>query len=141
VVVTAISEIMTSDPITIAPQDSVKAAFQLMEENKIRHLPVVSKGRLAGILSDRDIRPCLPPVEGERAELELALRLLDEPVRNHMTDAVKFLPPDAPVVAAVDLMLQHRIGCLPIVEPEAKKVLGVVTYFDLLMHLRPNADT
>jgi acetoin utilization protein AcuB len=138
--VTAISEIMTADPITIEPHESVREAFQRMEKHKIRHLPVVAKGVLDGILSDRDIRHCLPPVEGEKAELELALRLLEQPVRNHMTDAVKSLPPDADVGSAVDLMVEHRIGCLPIVDPDSRAVLGVVTYFDLLRHLRPKVS-
>ena len=94
---------------------------------------------MVGILSDRDIRRCLPPVEGELAEMQLALRLLEQPVRNHMTEGVKALPPTASVGEAVDIMIEMRIGCLPIVDGDRRDLLGVVTYFDLLKFLRPRA--
>lgn len=126
---------MTPEPITIEPHETVKAAFARMGERKIRHLPVVLKGKLVGIVSDRDIRTCLPPVEGNEGELALAKRLLEQPVRQHMTEAVRHLPSTADVAEAVDLMLEHRFGCLPVVDGD--ELVGVITYFDLLAHLRP----
>ena len=126
---------MTREPITIEGHETVTVAFQRMGERKIRHLPVLHKGQLVGILSDRDIRQCLPPVEGDEKELALAQRLLREPVRKYMTESVRTVTATTEVGVAVDLMVEHRFGCLPVLEGD--KLVGVITYFDLLKHLRP----
>ena len=51
---------MTPDPVTITPHDTIADAFALLRENKIRRLPVVDKGKLVGIMTERDLRRCPP---------------------------------------------------------------------------------
>src|SRR4029450_78049 len=55
-----VGDIMSVSPVTITPSISVHAAQALMQQRKIRHLPVLKEGRLVGIISDRDIRRVLP---------------------------------------------------------------------------------
>src|SRR5262245_12228527 len=56
-----VSELMTREPICIGPDDSVEVAVQLLRRRGIRHLLVVKKDRLVGIISDRDIKRALDP--------------------------------------------------------------------------------
>ena len=55
-----VREWMTKDPLTAEPKMPIKAAWKLMQERRIRHLPVVDEGRLVGIVTDRDLRRVLP---------------------------------------------------------------------------------
>lgn len=65
-----VSHIVGSKLITIAPQDSVKKAMNLMTNNRVRHLPVIEKGCLAGIVSLGDV------VRHRLDELELETNVL-----------------------------------------------------------------
>ncbi|MFV1971063.1 MAG: CBS domain-containing protein [Acidimicrobiia bacterium] len=52
---TRVSEIMTADPLCVAPSDTVAKCMQLMTENRFRHLPVVDEGELVGLISIGDV--------------------------------------------------------------------------------------
>ena len=54
-----VTEIMTKDPLTVTPSDTVSQADELMSSNKIRQLPIVEENELVGIITDRDIRSFL----------------------------------------------------------------------------------
>lgn len=133
----AVAQVMTPKPITIGPQASVKEAIQLMDEHDIRHLPVVDDMALVGIVSDRDLRHCRPPLEGEWDQVKFATRLLDQPVHKHMVADVVSVPPDATIEEAVDRVVERRVGCVCVVDPASRRLLGMVSQLDLLSHLRP----
>lgn len=120
-------DIMTNDPRTIREDESVTDALELLEQLDVRHLPVVDdEGNLVGMLSDRDLRP----LRSERDD-EDAIRRARTPVADVMTSAVVSVTSDAELEEVVELMLEHRIGAIPVVDGEGQ-VVGIVSYVDVL---------
>lgn len=121
------ADLMTSNPRTIQDGASVADAIEVLEELDVRHLPVVdSEGNLVGILSDRDLRP----LATER-DPESRVRLIRTPVADLMTSGVVSVVPDTELSEIIDLMLDHRIGAVPVVDGEGQ-VVGIVSYVDIL---------
>ncbi len=118
-----IEEVMHPDPITISPETTLCDAYALMQEKGIRHLPVVEKDRLVGIVTDRDLR---------LATSRLAKRPFepDAEVKNIMSHPVQTAHPNDPIEIATQTMRELKIGCLP-VEDEFR-VVGIVTAADML---------
>lgn len=129
-----VSEIMSSPAIVVGPEMSVSAASALMRDKNIRHLPVVENGRLIGIVSRGDLREATfsEAVNADTYELHFMLNRLN--VGRLMTRRVYTTTPDAPLVHAVELMTEHKIAGLPVVD-EAGSVVGIVTESDLLKML------
>ena len=109
---------MTAPPVTIAPTDTLEKAAAKMNAGKFRRLPVVEHGKLTGIITDRDLRQHL----GHLAKTK---------VRAAMTTDVVTVSPLTTLEHAAHLMLQHRVGGLPVVE-EDNTVVGIVTTSDVL---------
>ncbi len=126
-----VKDFMTRDPITLGPDDSLARAVEITQTRRIRHLPVIAGGkRLAGLISDRDIRLATPSplVPGEAQRTESWERT---PVAAVMTRDVITVSPDEPIEDAAHLLCKHRIGSLPVVDGEGK-LQGIVTHTDLL---------
>ena len=125
-------DLMTNTPITIRADKSLRAALKMMDENTIKHLPVLSQsGHLVGVLSDRDCREALnsPFSVRERwQDEELAIRVQ---VRSVMTPAPIIVEPNTSADIVAKLMLEHRIGCLPVMRSET--LVGIVTRSDVLV--------
>jgi len=122
-------------PITISPEASFFEARNLIHEKGIRHLPVVDKNnKLVGIVTDRDIRQAAPSDATLLSVQELNYLLGKLKVSAFMTpkDKLITITPDALVEEAVQLMRDHKIGCLPVVEGE--KLYGLFTETDVLDH-------
>jgi acetoin utilization protein AcuB len=129
-----VGDIMSVSPVTITPSTSVHAAQALMQQRKIRHLPVLKDGRLVGMISDRDIRLVLPSPATSLTVWEIR-HLLDKlTVGEVMTYFVMTTAPDCPVTEAVGRMLGHRVGALPVVEDH--QVIGILTRTDVLRAFR-----
>jgi len=122
-------DVMTKDPLTIGPSETVGEAEELMTENGIRQLPVVKNSDLIGIITDRDVRSFLagssvsPPNEREQA--------LRTQVSDLMTSNPLTLAPDDELQDAVELLVEQKIGGVPVVDP-AEGLVGIVTYVDVL---------
>jgi acetoin utilization protein AcuB len=122
---------MTQDPITVSPDDTLAHALQLTRKHRIRHLPVVGRdSRIAGILSDRDIRLAMPsPLNVEDAE---RADFLDRtPIAAVMTREVITARETETIEAAAKQLYRHRIGSLPVVD-EDDRVRGILTETDIL---------
>jgi acetoin utilization protein AcuB len=129
-----VGDIMSVSPVTIAPSTSVHEAQALMQQRKIRHLPVLQNGRLVGMLSDRDIRLVLPSPATSLSVWEIR-HLLDKlTVGEVITYFVMTTTSDCPVTEAVGRMLGHKIGALPVVED--RQVVGILTRTDVLRAFR-----
>jgi len=115
----AVREVMATHPITVRPHETARHAYQLMRDNRFRHLPVVEDGRLVGILSDRDLRPVL-----------LSPGLARARVRELMSEDLTTVGPDTPIEEAASLLVVKKIGCLPVVAQG--QLVGIVTETDLL---------
>ncbi|MGJ3240946.1 MAG: CBS domain-containing protein [Anaerolineae bacterium] len=123
---------MTETPITVKADQSLREALQLMDEHRVKHLPVMSReGHLIGVLSDRDCRHALnsPFIMRERWQDETLTNRVQ--VRNVMTPAPIVVEPDTSAEEIARLMLNHRIGCLPVMRAET--LVGIVTRSDLLV--------
>lgn len=117
---------MTRTVKTVKPLDTLAHAREVMVDNRINQLPVVAKGKLAGIITDRDLRDAYPSAlaGGQASELEEAR------VESVMTANVLTLGPEDPLVRAAELMRAERIGAVPVVEKD--HLVGVVTRSDIL---------
>ena len=125
---------MSVSPVTIAPSTSVHEAQALMQQRKIRHLPVLKDGRLVGIVSDRDIRLILPSPATSLTVWESRYLLDNLTVGEVMNYFVMTTTPDCPVTEAVGRMLGHKVGALPVVED--RQVIGILTRTDILRAFR-----
>jgi acetoin utilization protein AcuB len=122
-------------PVTISPDASFFEARALIHEKGIRHLPVVDKNNhLVGIVTDRDIREAAPSDATLLSVQELNYLLGKLKVGSIMTPKEKLITitPDTIIEEAVQLMHDHKIGCLPVLEGE--KLYGIFTETDALAH-------
>lgn len=129
-------EKIQKNPVTISPEASFFEARNLIHEKGIRHLPVVDKnGKLVGIVTDRDIREAAPSDATLLSVQELNYLLGKLKVSAFMTskDKLMTISPDALIEEAIQLMHDHKIGCLPVVEGD--KLYGIFTETDALSHL------
>jgi acetoin utilization protein AcuB len=129
-------ERIQKNPVTISPDASFYEARNLIHEKGVRHLPVVDKdNKLAGIVTDRDIREAAPSDATLLSVQELNYLLGKLKVSSFMTPKEKLITinPDTIIEEAVQLMHDHKIGCLPVVEGE--KLYGIFTETDALDHL------
>ena len=113
VIVMTVGDVMTRQLVTIGPETSCEKAERLMEEHRVRHLPVVDAGRLIGMVTDRDARA--------RGGDAVARIMTADPVT--VTARMR-------VEHAARLMLEGHFGSLPVVDGGA--LVGIVTYTDLL---------
>jgi acetoin utilization protein AcuB len=133
-------ELMTPKPITVTPKASIAEVWELMHERDIRHVPVVDNGVLVGMLSDRDLaRRNLPRVLALEG-LDALQRELTTPVVEVMSADVIAVEPDTELSEVVDLLLEYKIGALPVTEPGSGRVVGIVSYIDVLRVLRDELD-
>jgi acetoin utilization protein AcuB len=124
-----IAEIMTKEPLTVTPSETVAQADELMLTNKIRQLPIVEKNELVGIITDRDIRSFLGSSLSESAETRE--KALNTQVRDIMTTEPVTISPDDDLEEAVELLIEEKMGGIPVVDEE-EGLVGIVTYVDVL---------
>lgn len=126
-----IKDWMSKSPVTAKPGTSIMKAAKLMKENGFHRLPVVDdNGRLAGIVSDRDIKEASPSKATTLDMHELYYLLSEVKVADIMTKKVIFIGPDDTVEKAAVLMLRNNVSGLPVVDGDSK-VVGVVTDSDI----------
>ena len=129
---TTVSEVMTSQPVTVSAADTIQQAEDIMFEENIRQLPVVKGRELVGIVTDRDIRSFLGGrVLESLTERERALQMKVAAV---MTAKPVSVDPDSDLRDAVDLLIDEKIGGLPVVNSDGYLV-GIITYVDALKFL------
>lgn len=123
-----VEDIMKRDVITVDPSDSIRLALLKVHQYRVRHLPVVSCGKLVGIISDRDVRDACPSVISEPHQDDD--KVLNTPVSSIMRkDVITTHPLDFIEEAALSLY-DNRIGCLPVVVDDELK--GIITETDIL---------
>ena len=134
-----VRELMTDAVITARPDMPVLDARHSMVEHRIRHLVVTSDGgELLGIVTDRDIRLNLPSQATSLSVWEMNYLLTRLTVEKVMTTSVITVGPDRSARDAAELILDHRIGALPVVD--GGRLIGIVTETDLLRAFVKSAD-
>lgn len=128
-----VRDLMARDVVTLDVEDRLDLAEGIMRLGRIRHLPVVSGEQVVGILSQRDLFRAavssLLQLGGEAERKWLAA----VPVKAVMTPQVFTIGPDLPIRSAVGIMIERRIGCLPVVDDG--KLVGLLSESDCLKHL------
>ena len=123
--------IMTRRVVTVELDDPLETVKKIFDSVKFHHLLVVEAGKLCGVISDRDLLRALSPYVGTRFESVRDIATLNKRVHQIMTRKLVTLPPEAVVVDAVKLFLEHRVSCIPVVDATFKPV-GIVSWRDLL---------
>ncbi|WP_210468553.1 acetoin utilization AcuB family protein [Sporosarcina sp. 6E9] len=122
-----IEEIMKLDVVTLFPSNTVKDALEIMLENKIRHLPIITEDQaVVGIITDRDLKEIVPSTMSDSIDknvydIKLSEVMTKNPITAHPMDFVE----ESAVV-----FYTNQIGSLPIVSNN--KLVGIITETDLL---------
>jgi acetoin utilization protein AcuB len=131
-----VRDIMTPNPYSVSVTSSVKQLLRSLAEADVRHLPVVDDGALVGIVSDRDLRAVGSLAENVFEHPRAAQEALAQPAASVMTSDVITVNPESEVAEAIDLMIEHRVGAIPVVEAGGSKLVGIVSYVDALRAAR-----
>ena len=122
---------MSANPITISPNTTVADASEIMRTHKFRRLPVVdTNGKLAGIVTDRDLREVSPSPATTLSIFELNYLLAKMQVKEVMKKEVISIREDATIEEAALLMHTNKIGGLVAVDADGK-VVGIITETDI----------
>jgi CBS domain-containing protein len=114
-----IRDVMTPNPRTLSPEDSIQNAARIMRDADTGAVPVVDKDRPIGIVTDRDIVVRAVADGGQ----------LNGPVRDIVTSVLVSASPDMSTREAAQLMSDHQIRRLPVVEND--RLVGIVSIGDL----------
>lgn len=128
-----VRDLMTPKVFTLKPGDSLEALYELMDEKHVRHVPIVDReGDLVGLVTHRDLsRTVLGPQEGLPLSVQEDL-LRRRRVREIMATEVDTIEPDEPLEEAAEMLLENKIGCLPVVEGE--HLVGILTEADFVRY-------
>ena len=127
-----VSEIMTPNPERIDVTEPVRQALHKLVEVDIRHLPVVEREELVGMLSDRDLREFVVPMASDLELVNSADARFERPVSDLMKGDVIKVHPETDVTEVIELMIDHRVGAIPVIQPSTGTLVGIVSYIDVL---------
>ena len=121
---------MCDDVITVDAKSSMQDAMDLLKKNDIRMLPVMKKGRLVGMITDRDLKKASAS-DATTLEIHEMLYLLTKiRVKDIMTKEVITVPPDFTVEETAQVLLTNKISGVPVVN-DAGRLVGMITQTDL----------
>jgi acetoin utilization protein AcuB len=132
-----VEELMTPKVFVVEQDDFVDRVFFLIHYESIRHLPVVEKGKVIGIVSDRDLYKALGPKSNSRAIAEASgahsaeLYVATKRVRHIMRRGVITVTRDTSASEAAAIMADNKIGALPVVDKD-DKLVGILSSTDIL---------
>ncbi len=128
-----ISQIMAKDLVTIGPDAKIGEARDLMQQNGIRHLPVVdTAGKLVGILTDRDMRDAMPSILLDKAAYEKTLeKVLDHFISEIITKDPLVIPLYFTIQDTLMVIQKKKVGALPVVDEDGY-LKGILSTRDLL---------
>jgi acetoin utilization protein AcuB len=121
---------MTPNPLTITPETSLKEALDLVRSHPFRHLPVVDEsGKPVSIVTEKSLVYASPASDLSLSVFEIDHLLRSTKIKQFISHEVVSVNPDLPLEEAARLMVDHRIGCLPVVED--KKLVGIISDTDI----------
>lgn len=116
-----VKEIMNTDVKTTVPEATVQEAAKKMDEFKIGSLIVVTKGKLAGIITERDLLSKVVAEAKDSSKIE---------VSDVMTKEVIMISPEIEVEEASEVMMEKKVKKLPVIEND--NLVGIVTATDIV---------
>ena len=126
-----VRDLMTTDVITVDEGDDLDLAQSEMSLARIRHLPVVRKGRLVGLVTHRDILEAMCSVFADIGGQQQAEFFRSVAVTEIMASRVRTVEPDTDASEAARTLLESKIGCLPVVD-DGDRLVGIVTEADFV---------
>ena len=132
-----IKDWMAKDPVTMSEDTSMIKAIHTMKERRFRRIPVVAEGKLVGMVTDRDLKEASPSKATTLDVHELYYLLAELPVQDIMSRNPISVFQDDTVEHAAQIMLEHTISGLPVVDGE-DRVVGIITQSDVFrafMHI------
>lgn len=126
-------DIMVANPTCVEMDTRLPEVRQLLSEHGFHHMPVLEKGKLVGIISDRDILRVLSPFLDSAAAMERDLGTLDRAAHQVMTRQPITVKENDSIDKVVDWLGKVDISCLPVVNDE-EEVVGIISWRDLLRH-------
>jgi acetoin utilization protein AcuB len=121
---------MSKEVITIDVNDSMMNATKKLREHDIRMLPVMKKGKLVGVITDRDLKKASAS-DATTLEVHELLYLISEiKVKNIMSDKLITVPADYTVEETAEVLLQNKISGVPVLDDQ-ERLVGVITQNDL----------
>ena len=124
-----VRDFMTKDPLTIEPDTTYPEAIAIMREKKIRRLPVMKKGKLVGIVVEKDLLSSQPSPATTLSIHEMYTLLEQLKVGQIMISPVVTATPQCPMEAAAGIMIDRKIGSLPVMDGD--KLVGIITETDI----------
>jgi len=121
---------MTPQPETLEATQSLLEAVLLLRRTGFRHIPILEQGRLAGVLTDRDISRFSPSMLLPLSQQDYNRVFEETPIGKVMTRNPLSIAPDMPLTKAVHLLKENGLGCLLVVESD--QLLGIITVRDML---------
>ena len=127
-----VKDLMSKKLFTVGPEDMLDKVFFLFNFEAIRHLPVVEKGKVIGILSDRDLKKIMGPRKKIVSEKDDGTQFIVHArrVRTIMNRGLTTIGPDEQAADAAAIMAKRKISCLPVVKKG--KLVGMITSTDVL---------
>ena len=125
-----VRDIMTTEVTTLGRNDSLQLVKDIMTLGRVRHFPVIDDNKVVGVVSQRDLyKASLGSVMkyGEKAQRAFLEGIA---VKEVMSDPPITIAPHASVQEAARLMMEKKIGCLPVLE--GSKLVGILTETDML---------
>ena len=124
---------MTPDPIGISPDENFYQAMDLMRKNKIRRLPVIEARHLVGVIAEKDLISTQPSSANSLSLYEVYSLLETIRVRQIMSRPVFTVEGDCPIEEAARIMVENKIGCLPVMA--GNNMVGIITETDVFKAL------
>ena len=127
-----VRDLMTEKVETVGPDDDLNVVYDLMDAKRFRHVPVVEDGELLGLISQRDLlRGALAEATGLPMSAQRDL-LRSIKVETVMVVEPTTVEPDYTLREAGEMLLEHKLGCLPVVE--GSELVGILTEADFVRH-------
>ncbi len=124
-----VNDYMSAEPITVAPNDTVGDALELLKDHSIRRLPVVSKGKLVGLVTKTDLIKASPSPATSLSIHEINYLFPKIKIKDIMTKEVITISPGAAIEEAAVIMRENKLGTLVVVDKDA--LVGLITESDL----------
>ena len=131
-----VEEIMSRNPLAVQVTETLGKVMTMLREADIRHLPVLEGDILVGIVSDRDVRSYELPALLDLDDPSRARTLLKTPIGDIMSSDVVSVNPETDVGELIDLMIEQKIGAVPVVDADSTELVGIVSYIDALRAAR-----
>ena len=126
-----VCDLMTEKVHTLTPKDDLASLYDLVDSRRVRHVPIVdSEGEIVGLVTDRDLwRRALGAVEDLPLSVERDI-LRRRRVRGIMATEPDVIEPGATLREAAEMLLESKVGCLPVVE--GLHLVGIITEADFV---------